>query len=680
MLIRHATPGIEDRLDAAHGDMRGNGHKGINTTVWLHKIYSEFEDRLALTQDIREEEEDNHRVYSGLRHSQWHKDVIAQSSGKDLSQFNFVMKKVNSVVGNLVRNWWDIDFVSVDGTGSDDLIVIKDLYFADKEICDWDHEIHDFLKNGVIKSADLLVFVDYRHDPNFGNIAVKNMLPGSVLWDTNWLTRNSGQARNCYTMAYMSANEMIDRYPQKKERIETMLYLESVDSDSDERPFDGFRDSVPHQSKKDSYNRTYRVIEYHNMRTEMRDHSFGLSENGQFIGIPPEPTEEWFVTHGVDPDSVVKQKHKTDVYYVTAFCPELDMSEPLEDRPGMLQVGRIPIVHWSYNRHNGQDIGYVDVLKDPQRYYNEMMSLIHDIIKNTRRVKIIDPAMFGDTADLDDLRTKFKKGNEVVFSEPDASREYPNGIQDGSPSTPMGQELNFANNIMGTIEQLSPITTAMEGVGGNERSAVQFDLKREQGEVNMALLYNSVKLFINELAEVYFYSAPSLYGGMYRKIKSPKGVVEINVPTQDGVLNDLLSLPRAKVIVTESPAAISRRTSDRAIMMQVLQQLGDDPLVRADALNTIFGSLESIPAERKVLLESAFEMQKELAINSMALQNENTKLQLLQIETAMQQMLNPQPQMPQEGGMGQEGAPQEGAPQDGQEVQMGEEQLMEQMI
>jgi hypothetical protein len=643
MLVRNATPSVDERIKYMDGEMPTRGMEKMRRSQWLRKVYSEYDDRMGITASTRRSEVENHKFYTGLEFGQWSQDVISKSTMKNLAQFNFVQKQVNGVVGNLVRNWWDIDFVSTDGTGSDDLSIIKDLYFSDKEICDWDIEFSSFLKNGVIRSAEMLMYVDYRHDPNFGNIAIKALTPGTVLRDVNWVSSNSGDCKNAYVVSYMTPSEMMETYPDKAQRIKTMISMKEMESNSSQPVFDNKRDAVPRINQTESYNATYKIIEYHHMVTEEHEHSFGLSHNGQFMAIPNDATDEWLESHGIEANSIIKEKKNTAVYYVTTFCPELDIYEPLEDKPGRLQIGRLPIFHWSFNRHNGKDIGLVDILKDPQTYFNEMMSLTHSIIKHTRRTKIIDPEAFGDIANLDDLRTKILKGDEVVFTEPGASRLFPNMIQEGSPSTPMGQEMNFAQMVMAQTERLTPVTSAMEGVQGNERSALQFDMKREQGEVNMTLLQNSVKLFLNELAEGYFYAAQALYGGMYRKFSSPLGTVEINIPMEDGrILNDITALPRAKVVVTESPASISRRTSDRVISMQILQMLGDDVVARNTALDAIFSSLESIPESKKQIIKQNLALSTEVAINAMALQNSQIELQLLQSEGQKNQMMNPE--------------------------------------
>lgn len=649
MNYRYAIPTVDARMEyALEEETKGYNREGLSEAEWLNKIYSEFEDRLSITQTERESEEENHRIYTGSDFGQWPQEILDSCSEKDLSQFNFTLKKVNSVVGNLVRNWWDIDYVSTDGTAGDDLSLVRDLYFTDKELCDWDLEFSEFLKNGSIRAGDMMMYVDYRHDANFGNIALKSMTPGTVLWDVNWTSAHSGDCKNAYTVSYMTPREMQQKFPLKSDRIDALVRSQSMESDSFELPYNGVRDSIPRRDLTREYNKKKRVIQYHHMETEMKPHKLGWSLSGGFVDVPLDAEDSWFEVNEVDKDSVIESTEKTQIYYVTTFAPDLDISQALEHKPGQLQIGRLPFFHWSYNRHNGKDIGLVDLIKDPQRYYNEMMSLTHEIIQNTRRTIMVDPEPFGDVANLDELRTKFKKGNEVVFTEPGASREYPNAIQAAETSTPMGQEINFAQQVYADTEKITPAIAALEGIGGGERSALQFDLKREQGEVNMTLIHNSVKLFLNEIAEAYLLAAQGLYGGMYRVFKSPLGTTEINVPQNDGrILNDITAIPRAKVIVTESPAAISRRVSDRMLAMQILQSLGDDPVTRSFAVDTIFRSFESIPESQKEAISQSLALSREVAIGNMALQNSNVELQLLQTETMKQQMLNPQMANPQ---------------------------------
>lgn len=645
------APNIEDGMKYALGEISDSPEREESDAAWVGFVHSEYDTRLGLTELDRRSEEENHGIYTGLNFGQW-PEAVRSETKKDLSQFNFVAKAINSVTGHFLRNWWDVDYESVGGENSDDITIIKELFYFDKDIGDWMEEFRKFIKNGVIRSGDLMMTVDYSHNPDFGNIAIKTMMPGTVLWDTNWTDDNSKTAKNCFASTYRTPKELIRMFPEKKERIDTMVRLKAFE-ESDEA-VNSVGGSIPRFDLREQYNNTYLVIDYYYMSPKETKRKFGLSNGKDWVDVPSEAGEAWYEVNKVDADTVIEQTVVEDICYVTTIVPELDLSEAMQDKPTLLQLGRLPFFRWSYNSHLGKNVGLMDWLKDPQRYTNEMFSLIHTMIQNTRRTKIIDPEAFGDHENLDELKEKILRGDEAVFTEPGASKEFPNIIQEGSPSSPLGQEMNFAQMVMNSTDKITTTNAAMSGEGGSERSALHFDLKREQGEIGMTMQQEGLRAVLKEIAEAYFHASKSLYGGMYRSFESPHANIEINVEMDDGrVINDITNIPRGKVIVTDSPAALSRKTNDRVMATQILSTLGDsDVAARTVALKAIFKSLETFNEAEKEEIANSLDLSRDVGLKNMALQNSNIELQLLQTETMKQQMLNPQTANPSEDGQG----------------------------
>lgn len=670
-MIHRPPPEVDERIKLATEERplldKEKKGSGITRQDTVRYLYSEFRQRESITDTERYQENENHGIYNGIGFGQWPKQVLEALSKngrsvKDLSQFNFVFKKVNDIVGYLVRNWYDIDYASIDGEGTETLQYMRDLYFSDKDLCDWDTEINDMLTNGCIRSGELMVTVDYRHDNSFGNIGVKSLPPGSVIRDVNWTSKNSGDCRNAFTVTYMTPKEIKEKYKTKSERIDALIQMKAME-ETDTDVYQGH--NIPHFNLEEEYNKIYRVLEYHHMETEKRKKRIGMTMHGQFVDVPEEADVAWFEYNNVSEDTIIEDDDMVEVYYITTICPELDPEQPLEDRMGMLQMGRLPLIHWSYGRQGGINLGVVDLIKDPQRYYNQMMSLSHEIIAFSRRVRVIDPAAFGnDTMNLDELEEKLTTPGKTVFSEHGASLEFPNAIQEASPSTYTGNELNLADTAKMAADQLTPYNSALGGEGSGERSAKHFDGKREQGEINMSLLNDSVKRFNNELAECYFYAAQSLYGGLYRKFNtnSDKGDIEINKPLDDGtVANDISRLPRARVVITESPEGVTRRINNRVTAFETLKYMGDsDPLASSFMYEIIFKSMDNLTQAQRDAISTQFEENRELIKVNNKANAAQAQLAVVQSEMQIQQM---QAQAQQAQTPPQEGAPQEAPPQ-----------------
>jgi len=662
MKIRHALPTVEERVSIAQGEgKKVNPHKGIQPNEVVRFIYSEWQNRLTQTAKARKLEEEDHRMYTGSEHGQIPDEVKAELE-KDarqefITQMNFILKKVNSNAGDLVKNSFDADFISTDGTMSDTLTVFKDLFYFDKEICDWGTEFATHWTNGSIKTSWMQMYPDYRHDANLGNIGLKALIPGSVLADVNWVSNNSGDCRSLFTNTYLTLEQIKGNFPKSAQRVEQLMLAQEMAQETSEGIYKG--KAIPRFNLNEQYNNTYRVIQYHHMKVEEEDHKTALANNNQVLVVPNDADEMWYQANNVNPEHVITDKRKKDVYYVTTIVPEIDMAKPLEDKKGLLQVGRLPFFHWSYNRHNGEDIGMPSLLADSQRYVNKMYGLAAEVIASSKRFTLIDPGVVGnDTAKLAELEDKINKPGSTMLGEEGFSNELPNAIQQSNSSNSAGNELDFANNVLNMTDRITPQSASQEGIG-NERSGVHFEYKREQGEISKTLMRDSAKRFFNELAEGYFYAAQSLYGGLYRKFSNGDTTIEINKPTPDGrIIFDITDVPRSKVIVSDSPEGVSRRINDRIIAVETLQIVGNiDPIAASYALESIFDSMDNISKENMAQLS----------------QNE---VNIIQMQMQKQQLINPQPQAPQPGAEGQpqpEGAegevPPEQLPPEGQEQQ-----------
>jgi len=269
-------------------------------------------------------------------------------------------------------------------------------------------------------------------------------------------------------------------------------------------------------------------------------------------------------------------------------------------------------------------------------------------------VRLVDPGLFdNEHMSLEELEEKMSTPGATIFTEAGATLEYPNAIQEASPSTYTGNELQLAETAKVTADMLTPYNAAMSGEGtSGVRSAKHFDGQREQGEVNLSLLNDSVKRFNNELAECYFYAAQSLYGGMYRSFHKKDGAVaEINVPMADGsVARDISLLPRARVVITESPNGVSRRINNRTTAFETMQYMGNaNPLVVNLMSEIVFKSFDHLSEADLASIEEQFAEDREMIKATQRAQLKQAEMTIAQSEMTIAQM--------------------------GQQMQMGEQQM-----
>ena len=175
------------------------------------------------------------------------------------------------------------------------------------------------------------------------------------------------------------------------------------------------------------------------------------------------------------------------------------------------------------------------------------------------------------------------------------------------------------------------------------------------------MLNDSIKRLNKELGECYFYSMQGLYGGMYRVFNVPqKGLVEVNRPEMDGsVSNDISKLPRARVVVTESPNGVTRRINNRITAFEGLQMGNPDDLTTNILYEEIFSTMDNMTESKKAEISANMAEQRELIKLTQKANAANAQLTIMQAEMMAQQMQNPQPQAPVEGGGEEQALPQE---------------------
>lgn len=681
--FKQAPPDISVRVKSAMSDkLLTNPHnRKVNKSNIVTRTSAEYKARLSITQDDREREEENHKLFMGLEFDQLHPDLIKmlEESGqvKDLSQFNVIQKACLSVLGYMQKNGQDIDFLSTDGSTDELLEIMKDLYFFDKEACDWEREITDARLNGVIYSGELMMYKDFSVDPIYGNIGVKSMPPGSVLRDPQWTNNHSGDCRSVFTVRRMRPDEIKDRYGNKAELIDAYVRM-LADQVSTSKGYQ--KGELPYSSPEEVYNSAYPVIEHHYMKREKKKSTVGITYGMTPISIPDDADEEWYRLNNVIPGATTTSEEWRDYYYVTTICPDLCPVEPLEDGLGSLQVGRIPIFQWSYNRHGGRNAGIPDLLRDPQRFINEMIQLIHDTLANGKKMTFIDENIFdGDEAKMLEVKKKYNDPRSVAFVD---MSDGTDPVKQGGQVVSINQETAFIERIIALKDQMVTFTQSLQGIGEGERSGLLFEMKHEAAETGMSPLQESQGYWINEIAEGWFYAAQALNGGIYRSFVNNKGDRrELNSPQPDNtVKNDITQIPRAKIIVRESEQGLSRRTNKKMTAYQAAETFG--PMFP-----------ESIPVWVKMFLESSdgltqsaketaiqlCDMKIDATVSGLMAQDKGAEAQVVNSEMMIQQMVTAMTQGAMQAAMGGQQQPVNGQAAPQQEQPIAEEQAVQQL-
>lgn len=622
-------------------------------------IRQEFDKSKAYHSVDLEREETNWGMYGAFDYGQWDKEAVAelQAQGRHIPQYNMIRDKVESLAGNLIKDFFDISFLPVDGKYTPFTRILRELMMSDKELLDWEHSYNQSVVDGLIfRGVERMVISD-RYSP-LGNIGFERELPGTILVDPYWRSSNSWDLNNLYKMGYMSAYEMEDVYDIRSKDIR--LEIQKLVNAGFEYDQSDQANALPYRNFEHHMGSQYRVIEYHSMKTSKKTVKYSV-----FGDVVPEGDEQyqrdWFALNGMDYDTMlVEKKEKTRIYYVTTVVPELN-NIILEDRMSEIQIGRLPFFFFSAARINGRDSGIVDLLIDPQQTINKRESLIDGMISSSAAGgQLINEEVFGDDprAIEDYIQNSTQPGYRGVVKGDITANSFIELPKAPFPAAAINEE----NRMVDFLDRLSKVSAAQSGRSeGSEESGILFARKQLQTEINQTLLTKNLAHYWNEKGEAYMLLAQQLYSGPYREfsVKDGKDTLELNIPTPEGLQNDISMMPRHKVVVDQSPQGATQRIVDRAISMDIMTKMGGtSPLVAAVAAFNTFKTLDHSMEERDQYMAIGEKLLESALIQTEAT-NKQAEMIIAQADAQMQQA----------------GQPQQGLPVEGQQVEQSGEQL-----
>jgi len=651
-------------------------------------IYNEYQAYLNYHKEDREREDRNHRYYSALDYSQWSDElkeaVMRGEESRDLSQYNFLHKKVNGLMGTLIKNPTDIDFVPVGLNNAESSTLLKEIMLRDKEVMGWEQELNEAIKDGIIYGSILRMEISDKISP-LGNIALKRIEPGKVLTNPDWKTQSLKDCQSIITVAYMTAYEAKEKYPEMAQIIDDRIHEFALNSSPDFGTIDK-NHSINEYQLRSLYGEKYRFIEYHHIVQEKGYRLVGTLPDGTYVEVPEPPSsletedsvktwlDEWFAVNYVDKESVIKIDSTINKYYVTTVCLELSPSKPFENNISNVQIGRLPFFNFSYDNHNGRNIGVIDLLADPQTTFNKRMSMISAILGHQAKGGFVfDPEAFGnDQEKIRKVKQEGAKPGFVMDTEPGYLQTGNGRIFEEMPSTGNNAQSGAyqnASQMLDMLNQLTPQSQTLDAQSDNRESARLFGYKREQSEINMTFLFNNMERLQKEIGESYFYLSKSLYSGIYRELPVRNGKpLAINVPTFDEygmeyLENDISMIPRQSIVVSQSASGLTQRINDRITSVELIRVLPPEAgLTKMSIMGKVVKNLENLSDEDRQEYAANLELEKEVIKSQLEAQIINNKATSMQIEMQMQQMMQPQPS-PEELMMAQQQAAQQGGQQ-----------------
>ena len=626
-------------------------------------ILNEYDKAIDYFRDDRDRENEAWRLYHGINYGQWTDEAVSNllNEGRHPGQYNFIYGKIGALVGAIIKNWYDVDYVPVDGKYSDFTKILKDLYYSDKEMMDWEDSYRQFVVDYFVFSGTEEMYISQRYSP-LGNIGFRRVLPGHIIYDPDWVTDNGWDIKKCWKIAYLTAQEIKDKYNSKGDEIDFQIKLLKNNGKSYESTdFDAA--DLPYLNQDPIYGSKFRVIEEHTIKEEKEKVEVVMDATGQVHQVPvgdDEYKRDWAVLNDIDfSNGVIEYERPVSNYYIETIAPELIRTSPLEDRMSVIQIGRVPFFKASSARVNGKDAGFVELFKDAQQSYNKRESLIEDIIANSAGGGFfIDPDLVGN--DYEKMRKIKKSWNNPSFKEFTKPGELASGrrhIEELPRSQFPSDAVNQIGRMADVIDRIGKVPAVWDARSeGSEETGILYARKQQQADINITLESKVLEYHWNQKGEAYMLMAPVLYSGVYREFKhSGKNETfalneEVQTPNGNVTKNDISKMPRHKVIISQSPQGTTYREVQRAVNAELLRVIPtQNPISRAKAVMNVMKTLDMTTEDREEYIQSA-KLEELLAVESTKAQIMSLKMQ--QQQAAMQMQMGPQQMMAQ--GEGQE--------------------------
>lgn len=671
-MIPEAIKGLLPFFNKKDKTAVSNSIPGItDTSRKVDHVSQEFDRVLEFKNDEVERESEAWNLFSGIGDSQYPEEVKAKfkENNRNIIQVNFIRNKVDGLAGSIIKNFFDIDYSPIDSEFSDSTRQAKELLYIDKEVMDWSASYNELVRDGLVHLGVEEMYIGFEHNP-LGNIGFRPIQAGHILLDPLWLSNSSRQLKKAFKIAYLTVQDIKDTYKTKAQEIDDLIKIKQTNSTDYDL---GNQDKgYPHYGHSETYGDTYRVIEYHHMEKETRTIKLSISTGLVIPDGPEEFQREWAILNKIDidnPNEIMTREEDISVYYVTTICPTISRYLILEDKRGLIQIGRLPFFPWSVGRINGKNSGIPELLKSIQQTYNYRESMLDFMISTSSAGgMLLDPDLVdNDVYKMEQIERNWGKPSFRLWTSPGAVSSGRNFIQELPRLQPDYNMMSEITRLLDMADRVSKQPAVLDARSeGSEETGILYARKQLQAEITHTLMIKSLEQLWNEKGEAWLLLAKNLYSGVYREfyvggVKKLELNKPILTPSGEVIQNDISQLPRMKVCVTQSPEGVTTRAVDRTINTELLRVIGaENPLARAQAVKNVIKTLDHSKEEKK-RMEEASNLEYALAKENLELQIMGAQLQKVQISMQLQQISGggmAQGQPPQNGGQPQQEQPQ----------------------
>lgn len=546
----------------------------------VYKIYNEFLSAFRADEGNRKRSYRNWQQYFAVEKSQWPEITRMKlaEQNRHAAQYNIIGPKVDALVGSLMQEQFDLDWKPIEGSRNSLTEAVKDSYYTDKEIGNYDKQFEAVVRDAMIYLGVMKISMSDRHNP-LKNIAMRRVEPGFVVFDNTWISDDDDECDRAWEIFHLSAEEIAQKYNVMNPQLDEQIKMERSAGISFEENY-----TDPNQILMDSRRgHLHRVIEHHYIEKINTTRVIGQRmDSERWIPFPitddKAKLEKYMTDNNIDPMTMMDSPYTDRIHKIQTIAPEIVEEKVLEQGVSRVQTKRLPYIQLTANRAFGQNKGIVDDLYDIQQTINKRESKLTDMISTaTGGGKLVNKDLFDSPAKRERFRKKANDPGYVEFVDGDEMTKE-RAIQYINSAQYPSQIIDQLTRMWDIVDRVSKVPAALEAISENSNeSGILFERKVQVARINTITLMNRVRDFYKKGAEGYYWQWQTAYNGPERMMSTADGkhmaVLNRRVYNQeDGkiyIQNRPDQVPRCHVIATESKSSPNKVIRDRAIYSEL---------------------------------------------------------------------------------------------------------------